>query len=281
MRLSIFPEAKAHPKNKEEKHAEAKKFSTPNLPQVVEILNDDQLVNYVTNYAWSPFIFDGFRREENFVSTDFLVYDVDEGLTIPECEKIIESHKLCCLCLPSPSHSDEAHRFRIILPLSRTITNLEVYSETWKRGAELFGVADEQCKDGCRGYFGCTTNDGFWIEGDFFTPIIPEPVQSGTSQFTQGYMIEVTDDIDKLVQDIYGEKRDKIPEAVDFFIKNAHTQLPGKWNSSLNSFVFSLTLSGVNDTIIHDVCEQLAPLPLDKKDQYQIKRAIRDGKAAI
>lgn len=210
MRISIFPAAKAHPKNKDEKHAEAKKFSAPNIPKIVNIANDDQLVQFVTSHAWSPFIFDGTRKEENFVSTDFLVFDIDEGMTIPECEAIIAREKLCCLCLPSPSHTDEAQRFRIILPLARTITSLTTYAETWKRGAALFGVADEQCKDGCRGYFGCTTDDGFWLEGDFFTPIIAAPVPVNYTQMSSS-MIQVTDDIDKLITDIYGEKRDKVP----------------------------------------------------------------------
>ena len=159
MKLSIFPAANPHPKGKEEKHQEAYNFSAPNMPEVVEFDDDERLAYYVTNYAWSPFIFSGYRREENFVSTDFLTYDIDYGMTIAECEKLIVEAKLCCLCLPSPSHTDEANRFRVILPLERTIYNIEVYRQTWLKGAELFKVADEQCKDACRGYFGSTKTD--------------------------------------------------------------------------------------------------------------------------
>lgn len=281
MKLSIFPSAKAHPKGKEEKVSEAFKFSFPNKPETVEIMDDSQLVEFVSQFAWSPFIFKEYRREIDFVSTDFLVFDIDEGLTIDECETIVTNAKLCCLCLPSPSHTPEAHRFRIILPLARSITNLEVYAQTWKAGAALFGVADEQCKDGCRGYFGSTTDDGFWLEGDFFTPVIPVETVSTQTGTSQGSMITVSDDINETITQIYGEKRDKVPEAVDHFVKNAHTGLKGSWTNDLSRFTFSLTLSGVDDSMIWDICEQLAPNSLDSKDKYQIKRAIKDGKAAL
>lgn len=281
MRLSIFPDAKAHPKSKEEKHEEAKKVSGKHLPKVVEIANDEELTKYVSSFAWSPFIFDGKRAAENFVSTDFLVYDIDEGMTIDECSHIVEALKLCCLCLPSPSHTEENQRFRIILPLARTLTEPEMYIATWQKGAKIFGVVDEQCKDLARYYYGSTTNDGFWLEGDFFQPVIHQPVKVESFVPSQTTMISVTEDLNDFYTKLYGEKREKVPEAVDFFVKNAHTGLSGKWTNSLNSFVFSLTLSGIDDSIIMDVCEQLAPEKLDKNDLGQIKRSIRDGKAAL
>lgn len=277
MRISIFPTAKPHPKGKEEKVNEAFKFSYPHKPQVVSIANDEELVKYVTSYSWSPFIFKEYRRESDFISTDFLVFDIDEGLTIAECEKIIRKAKLCCLCLPSPSHTPENERFRIILPLARAITNLDIYAETWRNGAALFGVVDEQCKDSCRGYFGSTTDDGFWIEGNLFTPVIPAPVVVDYSQ-QRSHMVQVTADLEETVIQVYGEKRDKIPEAVEFFIKNAHTALPGKWMNSLNACAFSLALSEVDEDVILQFFEQLAPNKLDSNDLYQIKRSIKDGK---
>lgn len=278
MRLSIFPAANPHPKGKEEKHEEAYKFSCPHYPEIVEFNNEDELVRFVTNYAWSPFIFNGYRREENFISTDFLVFDIDYGMTIEECSNLVKKAGLCCLCLPSPSHTEEAQRFRVILPLERPITNLQVYAETWRKGATLFGAADEQCKDGCRGYFGSTEVDGFWTDGELFVPVVPiETAVDYTGTDSGPSLIDVSADIETIVTQIYGEKRSRIPEAVDFFIKNAKTGLPGSWVNSLNAFVFSLSLSNVESCDIMDICEQLAPEKLDKRDRYQIQRAIKDG----
>jgi hypothetical protein len=277
MRLSIFPEV-GFPTSKEEKHEMAKKATKCSI---VSIANDEQLVQFVTRHAWSPFIFDDNRRKaENFLSCDFLVYDIDEGMTIDECSSIVTQNNMCCLCLPSPSHSEKFPRFRIILPLARTITDPAVFQETWLKGAEIFGVVDEQCKDLARFYFQCTDSDGFWQNGDLFAPILPQFKDTTGTAPSQTYMINVTEDLDELVTQIYGEKREKIPEAVDFFLRNVKSGLPGKWMNSLNSFCFSLSLSGVEDCAIMELCEQLAPEPLDSKDKYQIKRAIRDGQRA-
>lgn len=279
MKISIFPEVNPLPKSREEKHKESKKASHC---EVRVANNDDQLFSLVTSYAWSPFIFSNNKRlASNFIETSFLVYDIDEGMSIEKASQIVELNKLCALILPSTSHTPEHHKFRIILPLSQTVSSVSVYEETWMKGSEIFGVVDIQCKDLARFFFSCRDDDGFWIEGDFFEPVQPKLELSQNVEYGQTSMINVTEDLDAVVQQIYGEKRDRIPEAVDFFLKNAHTGLDGKWTNSLNSFVFSLTLSGVDEELVWDICEQVAPSPLDGKDQYQIRRAIRDGKAAI
>lgn len=277
MKISIFPKAKPHPKSKEEKHKESMKVSAPNKPEVRSIANDEQLIEAVSQFAWSPFIFSGTRLESNFVSCDFLVYDVDEGMKIDEAEIIVKKSGYCCLCLPSTSHTEDAHRFRIIFPLASTITDPEIFRATWKEGAELFGIVDEQCKDIARFYFGCTQNDGFWQEGDLFTPVVP--VQNVRANLEQQHakLIDVNPQHKDFINQIYGEERKFVPECVQFFIENAHTGLPGTWINALNAAVFSLSLSGVDESVIVEAMEKLAPNSLDGRDMYQIKRAVKDG----
>lgn len=280
MKLSIFSLAKAHPTSKEEKRTESFKVSSPNLPTTVEFSTDTELLQFVTSYAWSPFTFSGTRHADNFIATDLLVYDIDKGLSITEAQAIIEKANLACLCLPSPSHTEEAHRFRIILPLSHPISAPETYEATWKSGAALFNAVDPQCSDMARYYFGSTTEDGFWNEGDLFVPVKPlsqsklEHAQEGGKQI----MLKVGADVEEIVAQIFGEKRKVVSEVVDFFIRNAHTGLPGEWTNTLNAFCFSLALSGVDECAILMVCEQLSPNVLDKKDHYQIRKAISDAR---
>lgn len=282
MKLSIFSAANPHPKSKEEKNEEAFKFSFPYLPEVAEFHNEDNLIELVTNNCWSPFIFSGKRHADNFVSCDVLTYDIDEGLSIEDAQATVEKLGLACLCLPSPSHTEEAHRFRIILPLSRTIFSEDVYVASWLSGAKIFGVVDEQCKDLARAYFGSTMEDGFWNEGDLFEPVEPAPVkESDCRVHNNNVLLPVGNDIGDIVSCIYGEERKVVPEAVDFFIRNAHTGLPGQWINALNRFCFSLALSGVRKDAILKVCEELAPSELDKKDMYQITRAINDAEKAL
>lgn len=278
MRLSTFSAANPHPKTKEEKRTEAFKFSAPYLPVSVEFDNEDELISIVTSKCWSPFVFSGSRHADNFVSCDLLVYDIDSGMTIDEAKEKIEKLKLACLVLPTTSHSESAHRFRAILPLAKTITNPTTYEATWNAGAIIFGTADQQTKDLARAYFGCTQEDGFWNEGTMFEPQAPEIKMEQAVQKHSERMLPVSGDINETVEAIYGEKRSFVPEAVDFFIRNAHTGLEGQWTNSLNRFCFSLALSEVPDCAILALCEQLAPQSLDSKDLYQIKRAINDAK---
>lgn len=275
LKISIFPSVNPLPQSKEEKKTESFKASAPYKPEVKTVATEAELIETVTNYAWSPAVFDGTRKAENFVSCDFLVYDIDEGMTIDQADAIVTKLGLCCLCLPSPSHTELSHRFRLIFPLATSITDIESFDATWQEGAKHFSV-DEQCSDSCRFYFGSTQNDGFWIEGKFFEPVT---VSRGTEKLVHNNsnMLIVGDDIKATVEQIYGEPRTKVPEVVDHFIRNAHTGLKGSWVNSLNAFCFSLALTGVHNDVIVSACETLAPETLDKKDRYQINRAIKDG----
>src|SRR5690554_3653296 len=119
MRLSIFPLAPNLPRNKEEKVEAAKKMIQP---EVVEIETEDDLIRIVQEYVYSPYVFNGTRKQDNFKSCDIAVLDIDEGLTIDEAEQIISEANFTCLCLPTTSHTEEHHRFRLLFPLSRTVT---------------------------------------------------------------------------------------------------------------------------------------------------------------
>lgn len=281
MKLSIFSKAKPLP-TKEEKPHEAKFASRPYLPEVVEVTTEDDIINVITNYAWSPTIFKHARLKEEFVSTDFLVLDIDSGLTIQEAESRVKEAGLICLCAPSTSHKPEAHRFRIIFPLSRTITKIEEFEASMEN---LINEGFPECDIGvarnpCAFYFGSTLNDGFWIEdGTLLEPVkaAKEEAIKRSNRPSSESKIPVDASISDLVKELYGQDKEFIPEAVSFFIKNASSGLSGEWTVSTNSFVYTLALQNIEEDIIYDIVEYLAPEPLDKRDIDCIKRAYRDG----
>lgn len=279
MKLSIYPKVNFLPKNKDEKALQSKLASNPNLPQVLEIGNDEDLINAVTSYGWSPSIFSGVRHNDNFVSTDFMSLDIDSGLRIEDAEKRVQSLGVACLCLPSPSHTEAAHRFRLIFPLAKTILNCEDFDSTWDFLQKQFPELDAQCSDYARWYAPSKMEAGFWQDGEFLVPK-KAPQKEAISYNLKETQVEVPEELGEIVKLLYGKDRDTIPEAVEFFLTNAHTGLSGLWINSLNSCVFSLALSGVDDTIIEEVIAKVSPEPLDNKDLYQIKRSIRDGKKA-
>jgi hypothetical protein len=277
MKLSIYPKANFVPANKEQKRDMAFLTSNPNIPEVLEVNTDEQLISAISSYAWSPSIFSGVRLDENFVSADFMGIDVDNGLTISEAESRAQALGLACLCLPSPSHTEEHNKFRLVFPLAKTILNEEDYDATWDWLFEKYPELDRSCSDTARWFAPSKLGDGFWQDGLFLVPVKAKAPDQDLAAINQN-LVEVPAEIKEIVKLLYGKERDKIPEAVSFFLENAHSELPGLWTNSINSFSFSLSLSGVDDMLIEDVAEQVSPFPLTKSDLYQIKRACRDGK---
>jgi len=278
MKLSIYPKVNFLPKNKDDKILQSKLTSSPNFPEVVEISTDEDLIKTVTCFGWSPCIFSGYRNNNNFVSCDFMSLDVDSGLTIEEAESRVQKLGLASLCLPSPSFTPEFHKFRLIFPLAKTILNTEDFDATWDWLQQQFPELDAQCSDYARWYAPSKMEAGFWQDGDFLVP--KKAIKNTSDKLFNELQVEVPEDLKDVVKLLYGKDRDVIPEAVEFFLTNAHTGLSGLWINSLNSFCFSLALSGVNATIIYEVVEKLAPEPLDNKDEYQIKKSIQDGRRA-
>lgn len=282
MKISIFPNVKPLPL-KNEKAKESKYASNPYLPEIVEVATEEDLISVVTSFAFSPSIFKGPRSKENFISTDFLVLDIDEGLSIPESEKRIEKLGYTCLCVVTTSHTPKNHRYRLIFPLSRTIAKVEEFEASIIALMELFPESDKACKDCSRFFFSSTLDDGFWIEHELLEPTEVKVVEKEVNKFGRADLtktVKVDLDTEEIVRELYGEDRLTIPEAVDFFLKHAHTGLDGNWTVSLNRFVFVLSLQGIDDDTIIDLVEYLAPNSIDKTDQNTIKYALRDGKKA-
>ena len=277
MKLSIYPLANFVPANKEQKREMAFLASNPNIPEILEVNTDEELINAISSFAWSPSIFSGVRLDENFVSADFMGIDVDNGLTIAQAEERVQKLGLACLCLPSPSHTEEHNKFRLVFPLAKTILNHQDFDATWDWLLEKFPELDKQCSDEARWYAPSKLGDGFWQDGLFLVPVKAKAPDQDLAAINQT-LVEVPENLKEIVTLLYGKERDKFPEAVEFFLSNAHTGLSGLWTNSLNSCCFSLALSGVDDMLIETVMEQVAPEPLTKIDNYQIKRACRDGK---
>jgi len=283
MKLSIFPECKPLPKNKAEKKDAAKFASRPYLPEVVDIENDEQLIEVVTSFAYSPFVFKKARLQEDFLSTDFLVLDIDSGLTIQEAELRIEKMKVTCLCVATTSHKLDAHRFRLLLPLSRTILKLDEFTASMQKLVELFPEADPSCVfDTARYFFSGTLDAGFWIESELLEPTTPKAIPKirdyDRPDTTSSTKVDLS--IAEIVKDLYGEEREFIPEAVDFFLKEGSTGLPGFWNFNINRVAFTLALQGVEEDVVEDFIAHIAPEKLDKNDLFTIRRSWKQGQEA-
>jgi len=277
LEITIFPNVVARPQDRAEKDRQSSKVH--NDCNTVSLLSTEELIEYVTSYAWSPGVFSDRKVKDDFLYSDFLAYDIDDGMTIEQAEAIVQRLGYICLCLPTPSHKPEHHKFRLIFPLSRRIVGIEEFDMNWPVLAQHFSI-DEACKDCSRFYFAGSLEDGFLFEGDkLFEPkkFVVEPAKKLYDRPSDKSNVVVTEDLKETTTAIYGEERTYVPEAVEFFLRNAHTGVPGQWWTSLNNFCFILALQGIEDNVIYSVVEQLAPDPLDKRDLKCIATAIKDG----
>jgi hypothetical protein len=172
----------------------------------------------------------------------------------------------------------EFEKFRLIFPLAKTILCKDDFDATWSWLQEQFPELDVQCSDYARWYAPSKMEAGFWQDGDFLVP--KKAVKQESYKSIVEHQVLVPDELSEIVELLYGKKRETIPEAVEFFLANAHSGLSGLWINSLNACVFSLALSGVDATIIEEVIAKISPSELDSKDLYQIKRSVKDGTKA-
>lgn len=278
MKLSIFTEANPLPKTKEEKRYNSFKVSKPYKPLTKEFNTTEELIDIITSYTWSPFVFKEYRLQDDFISVDVIAYDIDDGQKIEDVEKIIHKLDLICLCIPSTSFTPENHRFRIILPMSKTITDPDTYRATYAKYAEYFSV-DPSCKDLARYYFGGKLVDGFlYAEGKLLDPVAPEkPVNSPRIHRDSSDRVVVGETIEELVTALYGEPRDKVPEPIAYFLENAPNpdNLVGQWFHSSNSFLFTCGLLGLEQGRIEEVFFSL--YPYEELTEEKVAKMIEDG----
>ena len=277
MKISIFPKAKALPENKEEKKSNTWFTSKPHLPEQILIENEEQLIDIICNNAWSPSIFTTYRNKDNFISTDFIVLDIDEGLTIESAEKKVHELDLICLCIPSTSHTDDDHRFRLIFPTSRSITKQDAFETTNRFLAEHFNADPSTLSDTARFFYGGKLIDGFWYaDGKLLVPHKPEKHKKGQnfSHELKEY-VTVGKELEELVEYLYGEKRTKVPEQISYFLENAPDNLSGEWYCRSNSFLFTCGLIGLNCDRVKETFFSL--YPHEELTESKVEKIIQQG----
>ena len=107
--------------------------------------------------CWSPAKFSGSRAASNVETVSSLVFDFDDGTTI---ETVQDSFRgLAHIGHTSWSHTEDHHKFRVVLPLSKPIPGKmwrQVYRwalKTWEKLKDSgVGSPDRQCSDPSRLY---------------------------------------------------------------------------------------------------------------------------------
>jgi hypothetical protein len=108
----------------------------------------------VGGYAFAPALNTEHRIQENFVSHELALVDIDSGMTIAE----LKQHPFYQLYgsgyYTTPSHTDTEPRFRILYRLPVAITEAETMRVIYEGLLAVHGSADISCKDAVRLFYG-------------------------------------------------------------------------------------------------------------------------------
>lgn len=94
------------------------------------------------------------RSEENFVSRELIMIDIDSGMTIVDLLNDDFYNEFGAGFYASPSYTDELPKFRIMFRAESVITSAETYRQITRALLEVYKSGDVACKDASRLFFG-------------------------------------------------------------------------------------------------------------------------------
>lgn len=95
----------------------------------------------------------GKRKQANFAAAGFLAVDIDRGLKKEAAAADAFFQSFASFLYTTPSHTEDAHRFRIVFELEEPIDKAEQMRHALTGLVLRFG-ADAACTDACRIFFG-------------------------------------------------------------------------------------------------------------------------------
>ena len=125
----------------------------------IEVTSWHELAEIVGKNNWSQGVFkNDHRLAENFISAEVIALDIDGGHPLKDALSSFSKYQH--IIVPSKSHQIEKNgiicdRYRVVLKLSETITDKDVYANTWKKLFEMFPFIDKAAKDCSRFYYKC------------------------------------------------------------------------------------------------------------------------------
>lgn len=96
-----------------------------------------KLLKVILTNPWSPIVWKGgYRKSENFLSSDWLALDYDDGLDIEQAVNKFADYQY--IISTTKSHTPECHRFRVCIPWERTITDVHEFEYNLYKNAKFY-----------------------------------------------------------------------------------------------------------------------------------------------
>lgn len=140
------------------------------LDELAQVINMGMTISY--QFAG------GVRNAENFLATDLLAVDIDDGMTLSEARDHPLVLKYCSLLYTTASHTPEAHRFRLIFILPRTITLASEIKAASRALANRLG-GDKAATDAARMFHGSKDSEPLIFENSIDDAFLDELIADG------------------------------------------------------------------------------------------------------
>lgn len=249
--------------------ASAGNHSMAKFGEPVEFHTLGELISIVEKFAYSPAIFkNNARSKENFISCDIIGLDFDGGCSIVDIIERTEQLGFTALLSTTKSHRVEKNgitsdRFRVLFPLKDTIKDSAIFEATWVRLYKLYPEADKACKN-CDRYFAPSMQykyiNGVWLEPSIPTTAPATPI--APSNKTNG--LPISENL-TLTRD------------TTHFMANAHTGLPGEFNSTLNKASYAIARSGMPRHLASALLQAASPGDFDATDEKTFNSGFDAG----
>ena len=105
--------------------------------------------------TFSPAVYNGKRRKENYIGQQLIGLDFDNGVTFVEIKDLAEHYRLPILfAYKTFSCTEEHEKFRVVFALTNVITDSFTSEAVTAMFMKIFGECDKACKDSSRMFFG-------------------------------------------------------------------------------------------------------------------------------
>lgn len=183
------------------------------------------------------------RKTDNFICTDIIAADVDEGMTLEEAMANAFISQEAAFIYTTASHTEEDHRFRIVFQLPYTITDKELLRKAQTGLARKF-PADGSSSNASRQFYGCLDSQPHIIGKILSVESLKELFELGTPTYNltdtvsqKSRTVTSRSDVarlnsDSLVKDAKGIERSlsTVPKSTSIFC-------PIHWDKNPSAFV--------------------------------------------
>ncbi len=105
--------------------------------------------------TFSPAVFDGSRKKENYCEQQLIGLDFDGGVSYNEIKNIAEYYRIPILfSYKTFSYSKDTEKFRIVFAVSDAITDVLTGETVTAMLMKIFDKCDKACADSSRMFFG-------------------------------------------------------------------------------------------------------------------------------